>query len=274
MSPAGAPDPIAALVGRDRALVWAGVAGLGVVAWLYLVHLSRGMAARPPGAEMAGMPGMAPVLAPWTLADLLATVAMWAVMMVAMMLPSAAPFILLFAAVNRKRREQGGLVVPTGAFIVGYLLVWGGFSVGAALAQWGLHTAALLSGAMATTSPIIAGALLVGAGVYQLTPLKEVCLAKCRSPLGFLMTEWREGTAGALRMGFRHGAYCLGCCWVLMGLLFVTGVMNLLWVAVIALFVLLEKVAPGGVVVGRVGSVALILAGVVMLGRATGMVGM
>ena len=274
MSTAGAPDPIAVLVGRDRALVWTGVAGLAVVAWLYLVHLSRGMAGMPSDGGMAGMPGMAPVLAPWTLADLLATVAMWAIMMVAMMLPSAAPVILLSAAVNRKRREQGGLAVPTGVFVLGYLLVWGGFSVGAALAQWGLHTAALLSPAMATTSPILAGALLIAAGVYQLTPLKEVCLAKCRSPLGFLMTEWREGPAGALRMGLRHGTYCLGCCWMLMGLLFVLGVMNLLWVAVIAGFILLEKVAPGGPMMGRVGSAVLILAGVVMLGRATGMGGM
>jgi len=265
-------DPIAALVGRDRALVWAGVAGLALVAWLYLVRLSRGMAIAPEG--MAGMPGMSPVLVPWTLADYGATVAMWAIMMVAMMLPSAAPLVLLFAAVNRKRREEGGLAVSTGVFVLGYLGAWGAFSVGAALAQWGLHTAALLSPFMATTSPIVAGALLIAAGVYQLTPLKAACLAKCRSPLGFLLTEWREGAAGALRMGLRHGAYCLGCCWLLMGLLFVTGVMNLVWVAVIALFVLLEKVAPGGVVVGRAGSVALILGGIVLLGRAAGMGGM
>jgi predicted metal-binding membrane protein len=267
-------DPIAALVGRERALVWAGIGGLTVVAWLYLVHLVRGMAAMPAAGGMAGMPGMSPVLAAWTLADLGATVAMWALMMVGMMLPSAAPVVLLFAAVNRKRRAEGGLAVPTGVFALGYLGVWGGFSVGAALAQWGLHTATLLSPLMATTSPIIAGALLIAAGLYQLTPLKEVCLAKCRSPLSFLLTEWRDGSAGALRMGLRHGLYCLGCCWLLMGLLFVAGVMNLLWVAAIALFILLEKVAPAGVIVGRVGSAALILAGIVMLGRAAGMAGM
>jgi predicted metal-binding membrane protein len=266
-----AGDVLTALVGRDRVVVWSGVVGLAGVAWLYLLHLSRSMGAPSAGA---GMAGMAPQLAPWGIAELAATVAMWAVMMVGMMLPSAAPLILLFAAVNRKRRAQGSLAVPTGVFILGYLLVWGGFSVGAGFAQWGLHTLALLSPAMATTSPILAGALLIAAGVYQLSPLKEVCLARCRSPLGFLMTEWRDGVAGALRMGWRHGAYCLGCCWLLMGLLFVTGVMNLLWVAVIAFFVLLEKVAPGGVIVGRVGSAALILAGIVMLGRATGMGGM
>ncbi len=257
-------DPIAALVRRDRALVWTGIAALVLGAWGYLLHL-----ARTTGGDMAPMPGMGPVLAPWTTADVAFTVLMWAVMMVGMMLPAAAPVILLFAAVNRKRREQGGLAVPTGTFVAAYLLVWGGFSVAGGLVQWGLHAAALLSPAMATTSPLLGGALLVAAGVYQLTPLKEACLAHCRSPLGFLMTEWRDGRAGAFRMGLRHGVYCLGCCWVLMGLLFVTGVMNLLWVAAIATFVLLEKVAPGGRLIGRAASWVLIAAGLVVLGQAT-----
>jgi predicted metal-binding membrane protein len=263
-----ASDRVAALLARDRALVWSGVAGLTVLAWLYLVGHARGMAI---GGE--GMAGMGPRLAPWTAADFVLTAAMWIVMMVGMMLPAAAPVILLFVAVNRKRREAGGVAVPTGVFVLGYLAVWGGFSVGATLAQWGLHRATLLSPAMATTSPLVGGALLVAAGVYQLTPLKEVCLAHCRSPLGFLMTEWRDGVAGALRMGLRHGAYCLGCCWVLMGLLFVAGVMNLTWVAAITVFVLLEKVAPGGRLIGRVAGVALVLAGVVLLGRTMGGVG-
>jgi predicted metal-binding membrane protein len=264
-------DPIAALVRRDRLLVWGGIAGLTLGAWAYLVHQQRAMASE---SGMASVPGMAASLVPWTAADLVFTVAMWAIMMIGMMLPAASPVLLLFAAVNRKRREQQGVAVPTGIFALGYLLVWSGFSVTAALAQWGLHTAALLSPAMATTSPILGGALLVAAGVYQLTPLKEACLAHCRSPLGFLMTEWRDGPAGALRMGLRHGAYCLGCCWVLMGLLFVTGVMNLLWVAAITVFVLLEKVAPAGRVIGRAASWALIVAGIIVLGyaaRATGM---
>jgi len=264
-----AVDPIVFLVRRDRALNWTGIAALVLGAWAYLLYLSRTMA-----GEMAGMPGMAPALAPWTATDVAFTVLMWAVMMLGMMLPAAAPVILLFTAVNRKRREQGGLAVPTGIFVAGYLVVWGGFSVAAGLTQWALHAAALLSPAMATTSPLLGGALLVAAGVYQLTPLKEACLAHCRSPLGFLMTEWRDGPAGALRMRLRHGLYCLGCCWVLMGLLFVTGVMNLLWVAVIATFVLLEKVAPGGRLIGRAASWALIAAGLVVLGQATKMAGM
>jgi len=256
-----AADPLVALLERDRVAVWAGIAALTAGAWAYLLHLDRGM---------AGMDAMGAHLAPWTLADVGFTVAMWAVMMVGMMLPAAAPMILLFAAVNRKRREQGGLAVPTAVFVLGYLLVWGGFSVAAALAQWALHGAALLSPALATTSPLLGGALLVAAGVYQLTPLKAVCLARCRNPLGFLVTGWRDGVGGALRMGLRHGAYCLGCCAVLMGLLFVTGIMNLLWVAAIAAFVLVEKVAPGGRLVGRVASGALIVAGLVLLGGGGG----
>ena len=262
--PFGRDDRVAALVARERALVWTGVTGLTLGAWGYLVYLSRSMAEMPAGGAMAGM---APVLAPWTAADVAFTVAMWAVMMVGMMLPAAAPVILLFAAVNRKRREQGGMAVPTAIFVLAYLTVWSGFSVGAALAQWGLQRAASLSPTLATTRPIVGGLLLVAAGLYQLTPLKRVCLARCRSPLGWLMTEWREGIAGALVMGLRHGAYCLGCCWVLMGLLFVAGVMNLVWVAVIAGFVLLEKVAPGGVLIGRIASAALVVAGLVMIAQ-------
>jgi predicted metal-binding membrane protein len=259
-APAG---PLAALLARDRALIGGGLGALVLAAWGYLVYLQRAMAMDP----MAGH------VMPWTAADLVFTVVMWAVMMVGMMLPAAARVILLFAAVNRKRREQGGAGVPTAIFVAGYLLVWSGFSLAAALAQWGLHTATLLSPMLSTTSPVVGGALLVAAGVYQLTPLKERCLAHCRSPLGFFMTEWRDGAAGALRMGLRHGTYCLGCCWILMGVLFVTGVMNLLWVAAIAAFVLLEKVAPAGHRIGRAASWALIAAGLVVLGQGTRQMG-
>lgn len=259
-------DRVAALVARERLLVGAAVGALAGVAWLYLLHLGRDGAMG--GAGGNGMAAMAPLVRPWGLPDLLAAFAMWAVMMVGMMLPSAAPVMLLFAAVNRKRRSQGGLGVPTAIFGLGYLLVWGAFSLGAALLQGGLQAARLLAPPGAAAGPWLSGPLLVAAGVYQLTPLKRVCLAHCRSPLGFLLSAWRDGAGGALRMGLRHGAYCLGCCWVLMGLLFVVGVMNLLWVAAIAAFVFAEKIAPGGVLIGRIGSVALIAAGVVMLGRA------
>lgn len=151
--------------------------------------------------------------------------------------------------------------MPTAVFLLGYLLVWTAFSAAATLAQWGLHAAALLSPAMVSTSPLVGGLLLAGAGVFQLTPLKRACLSHCRSPLHFFMGEWKEGKLGGLAMGLKHGVYCVGCCWALMVLLFVAGVMNLLWVAVITVFVLVERVSPPGELVGRVAGAALIVAG-------------
>ena len=175
----------------------------------------------------------------------------------------------MMAAANRKRRERGDPLVPTGLFLAGYLLVWTAFSaVATAVAtavQWGLHATALLSPGMVSASRVLGGLLLLAAGIFQFTPLKQACLTHCRSPLGFLMGHWREGRAGAMRMGLEHGLYCVGCCWILMVLLFVAGVMNLLWVAVISLFVLAEKVLPRGELVGRLGGAVLLVAGVVLL---------
>jgi predicted metal-binding membrane protein len=238
---------------RERAVVWGGVGVLTLSAWGYLLYLHHGMSGDVRGAT-----------APWTAVDLGFAVVMWAVMMVGMMLPAASPVIRLFATANARRRARDGVAVPTGLFVLGYLLVWGGFSVAAALAQWGLHAAALLSPALTTTSPLVGGGLLVAAGVWQLTPLKQACLARCRNPVAWLMTAWRDGAGGALAMGVRHGTDCLGCCGALMGLLFVAGVMNLLWVAAISAFVLVEKVAPGGVWEGRAASGLLIGAGVLL----------
>jgi predicted metal-binding membrane protein len=186
-------------------------------------------------------------------------------MMVAMMLPSAAPTILLVASVLRRRREHASPAAPTVVFVAGYLVVWMGFSGAAALAQWGLHQAALLSPAMASTSPVLGGILLLIAGVYQWLPVKSACLAHCRSPLAFLGRHWREGSCGALVLGVRHGLYCLGCCWALMTLLFVAGVMNLLWVAAIAALALVEKVVPTGPWLGRVAGLTLASWGLWML---------
>jgi predicted metal-binding membrane protein len=251
-----------AVLKRDRTIVLAGVAGLSALAWAYLLALAW----RMPHREMAMAMAM-PHMQAWEATEVLLTWVMWAVMMVAMMTPSAAPMILMFATVNRRRRGQQGPFVPTTVFLLGYLLVWGGFSVVATLAQWGLHTAALLSPMMVSTSPMLGGLLLLAAGIFQWTPLKSTCLTQCRSPLGFLITEWREGAWGALLMGLRHGRYCVGCCWVLMALLFVAGVMNLLWVAAMAVFVLVEKVLPRGELVGRVVGGMLMLAGLVLLGQ-------
>jgi predicted metal-binding membrane protein len=189
---------------------------------------------------------------PWDLAETAGLALMWIVMMIAMMIPSVAPVILLFAGVSRRRRVQGVPATPVSVFTLSYLLAWTGYAVLAALTQSALHSAALLSPTMASSSPLLGGGLLILAGVYQWLPLKGACLAHCRSPLGFFSTEWREGVSGALLMGFRHGSYCVGCCWALMALLFVAGVMNLLWVVVIAGFVLAEKLAPNGRLLGRI----------------------
>jgi predicted metal-binding membrane protein len=243
---------------RDRAVVFGGLVGLTALAWAYIVYLAWGMKGMAMEVAM-------PQMQSWGVVDFVLMFVMWAVMMVAMMVPSAAPMVLVFATVNRRRNlEHRRPLVPMGAFLFGYLVVWTAFSALATLAQWGLQAAALLSPTMVSTSALLGGVLLVAAGVFQWTPLKHACLAHCRSPIGFIMSEWRDGTEGALAMGLRHGAYCVGCCWFLMGLLFVAGVMNLLWVAVIAAFVLIEKVAPKGHLVGRTAGLLLVGLGVWM----------
>jgi predicted metal-binding membrane protein len=234
------------------------------LAWLYLLAIREGMS----DMAMDDMPGMAmPMVASWTPAIFAITFAMWWVMMLGMMLPSAAPMILTFATLNRAKRARGHTFTPTSVFAVGYVIVWGVFSLGATVAQWALDRVALLSPMMATTSPVLGGTLLILAGLYQFTPMKQACLRNCRSPFAFVLNHWRDGRTGALRMGVDHGGYCLGCCWGLMALLFVVGVMNLLWVATIAVFVFAEKLLPGGVWIGRVGGSAMLGFGLFLLTR-------
>ena len=249
--------PLQVVLRRDRAVVLIGIAGIAALAWAYMVYLAWGL----DSMDMA-MPHMQS----WGAVDFVLMFVMWAVMMGAMMVPTAAPMILVFANVNRRRREQQRPFVPTGVFLLGYLVVWTGFAALATVAQWGLHNASLLSSTMGeSTSSILGGSLLLAAGIFQWSPLKYVCLAHCRSPLGFLIAEWKEGTTGALRMGLRHGLFCLGCCWVLMSLLLVLGVMNLLWIAALAGFVLVEKVAPRGLWVSRITGLLLFGWGALML---------
>jgi len=236
---------------RDRLTVGAALGLIVLLAWGYTAYLARTM--HVSGGDMA-----MPQLQPWSAGMFAFMLVMWFVMMVAMMLPSAAPMILTFAAIQRRRQAQGGNLVPTGVFIAGYLAVWAAFSLLATSAQYGLERAALVSPMMGQAAPWLGAALLVGAGLFQFAPLKDVCLDKCRTPIGFIMTEWRDGTRGALVMGLRHGAFCTGCCWALMALLFVGGVMNLIWVAALALFVLIEKVLPAGGRLGKAGGVLLI----------------
>ena len=254
-------DWLEAILRRDRAVTLGGILVLAVLAWIQLLRIGREM------ASMTAM-GMAH-MEPWTLDDGVLAAAMWVTMMVAMMLPTAAPMILVFTAVHRTRRVESEVPhVNTGLFTLAYLCVWGGFSVIAAAAQWGLHSAALLSADAMTATPLIGSALLVLAGIYQLTPLKTACLARCRTPLGFLLGEWREGRGGAFLMGLRHGLFCLGCCWILMALLFVGGVMNLTWVAAISAFVLVEKLLPAGRVVSWSAGAALLGWGLLALRHA------
>ena len=243
----------------ERLAILASLASVTAIAWIYLIVMAAGMDAMQ-GGEMLGMH-------PWTAVDFALMLAMWVVMMVGMMLPTAIPMTLVYAQVAGKAAREGTVLAPTGAFVAGYLLAWSVFSVGATVAQWGLDRAALLSPMMVSNSPWLGAALLIGAGAYQLTPLKNVCLRHCRSPAHFLAENWRPGSFGALTMGFTHGLFCLGCCWVLMGLLFVGGVMNLLWIAAITLFVLLEKVIPFGVLGGRAAGLAMIAVGFVTLLR-------
>jgi predicted metal-binding membrane protein len=197
----------------------------------------------------------------WTATEFGLRLAMWAVMMIAMMVPTAAPMTLLYAAVARKAAAQHNPLASTSVFVTGYIAMWTIFSLVATAAQHALDQAALLSPMMMSRSAEFGAALLIAAGVYQLTPLKNACLRSCRAPAHFLSRYWRTGSLGAFRMGLRLGAYCVGCCWILMGLLFVGGVMNLLWIAAIAIFVLLEKTIPFGDVSGRFAGAAMILVG-------------
>lgn len=274
---------------RDRTIVISGLVIVIVLSWIYiLMGAGMGMTAFEmtttalPGAsssmhmagqdsdmstpkgtggamQMAHAAMMQPAV--WTPSYAVLMFFMWWVMMVAMMLPSAAPMILLFARIQRGQKDKGAPFVPTSIFTMGYLVTWGVFSMLAAGAQWGLERVGLLSAMMTLTSGLFAGMVLLVAGVYQLTPLKHACLRHCRSPLQFVMQYWRNGSVGALRMGIDQGAFCLACCWFLMALLFVGGVMNLYWIVGLAIFVLLEKTIPAGHWFGSITGIGLMVWG-------------
>ena len=203
----------------------------------------------------------------WPVASLGPLFVMWVVMMVAMMLPSAAPMIFTFAAVARNRRQHQRPYVPVAVFASGYLIVWGGFSALVTVAQWLLHRAALLSPMMVASSALLSGILLLLAGVFQFTPLKRSCLTHCRAPLAFITTCWREGWGGAFTMGLEHGLFCAGCCWALMALLFALGMMNLLWIALLTILVGLEKILPRRSYLSRGAGVLLALWGLWVIFR-------
>ena len=270
---------------RDRTIVISGLVAVIVLSWIYILmgagmgmtafemtttalpgtSSSMNMAGQDSGMsspkgmggamQMAHAAMMQPAV--WTLSYAVLMFFMWWVMMIAMMLPSAAPMILLFARIQRGQKEKGAPFVPTSIFTMGYLVTWGVFSMLAAGTQWGLERVGLLSAMMALTSGLFAGGVLLVAGIYQLTPLKHACLRHCRSPLQFVMQHWRNGSSGAFRMGLDHGAFCLACCWFLMALLFVGGVMNLYWIVGLAVFVLLEKTIPAGHWFGSITGIGL-----------------
>lgn len=256
------------------------------LAWLYIVNgagigmsacemttlsLFPHQAAMPPDMHNMNMSDMdmSTAPAPWDLSAWALIIAMWWIMMIAMMSPSAVPTILLYATVHRHALAQGQVqdrLAPTGAFAAGYLTVWLGFSVVAAVLHWALEYAGLVSTMMmGSQSRWLSAGVLIAAGLYQLSPLKHVCLSHCRAPASFLSRHWRPHAVGALRLGAIHGAYCVGCCWMLMVLLFVGGVMNLAWIAALAALVLIEKVLPAGQWIGRGVGIVLIAWGVATL---------
>lgn len=272
MSDGAAPDKpdaplLAMLRGFNRAeMLSAGaILLLALIAWGYIATLqpmAPSSADMPdmPGMDMSGMSANAP--ASWTWARVLATFAMWSVMMAAMMLPAAAPIALLHRRTALQAHAQGAPAPPTALLVLGYAFVWTSFAALATALQWALSNATLLTDVDALSDRRVAGAVLVAAGLYQVTPFKQACLQLCRSPVAFLMRHYQPGAVGALRMGLGHGFYCLGCCWAAMALLFVGGVMNLFWVAGIAAFVLIEKALPFGRAFGIVVGVGALAVGV------------
>jgi predicted metal-binding membrane protein len=277
-----------ALLKHDRTVVLTALVFVSAVSWLYiLAGAGTGMSAfemsslpmsvgtsggSSMGMRMTGAMGQTMLAmatpADWTWSYAFLMFGMWWVMMIAMMLPSAAPMILLFTLVNRRSLVKGGSYVPTAVFAGAYLVAWGGFSVIAVALQWGLERAELLSPMMASRNVALAGALLVLAGAYQLSPLKHACLHQCRGPIDFISRHWRAGLRGAFRMGVHHGLYCVACCWALMALLFFGGVMNLYWIAGLALFVLLEKTIPPGHWLASLTGLGLVVWGAAFLAAA------
>jgi predicted metal-binding membrane protein len=273
---------------RDMLVVAAALAVITVLAWVYLVALNAEMSgsAMTPHAmagmnaadmhDMKGMSGMssgrgmalAPSMSAWTPTHFLFIFTMWAVMMVGMMTPSVSPMVLTYARVARGAAAQGTPFASSGWFAGGYLIVWTGFALIASLGQYALDRAALLTPMMGFQSRTIGGAALVAAGLYQWLPVKSACLANCRAPLAFVQRHggFRASAAGSLRLGALHGLYCIGCCWALMLLLFVAGVMNLLWIAALMAIVLAEKILPAATYLTRAVGVAAITGGLWMLG--------
>ncbi|MFC3615313.1 DUF2182 domain-containing protein [Lutimaribacter marinistellae] len=251
---------------RDRLILMVGLSAVVALAAVYTVlGIGMSMSAITMTRMAIEMPGMMMASGEWTIGYAFMIFLMWWIMMIAMMVPSAAPTVLFYAALVRKNTNVDKVYAAVPVFLSGYLLVWGVFSLAATAVQWFLVSIGKMSGMMEITQAPLAGGLLVAAGLYQLSPLKQACLRQCQHPLMFFMQNWRPGVLGALGMGTQNGWFCLGCCWVLMALLFVGGVMNLLWIAALALFVGLEKLAVGLPWLSRLSSLALIVGGLALV---------
>lgn len=264
-------DAIERILRRDRRIVCAALAAIILAAWIYtLAGAGMGMSAfEMTRHSLTGMDAAMPdtMRAAWTPAYAVLILAMWWIMMIAMMLPSAAPTILLASALNRRSNTLEPPFGTAGYFTAGYLLAWLFFSALAVGLQWALAEANLVSTLLQINSHALAGVLLCAAGLWQFTPVKQACLRHCRSPVRFLTERRRKGNGGAIVMGAEHGAYCLGCCWFLMALLFVGGIMNLYWIAGLAVYVLAEKLLPAGAWIGRAAGAGLVIWGVIVLVR-------
>jgi len=243
------------LAQRDLTLLLGALSGLVALCWWYLIDLSH---------DMGGTSG-AMGIRPWSNVDFLQMFAMWAVMMVGMMVPTAVRSVLIFVQVGARAATRGRTLVSGCWFISGYVLIWTFFGATATVLQWVLDQAALLSPMMVSTSSFLGAFLLISAGVWQFSPIKDACLRHCQSPAMYFATHFRPGIFGAVNLGIRHGMYCLGCCWVLMGLLFVGGVMNLLWIAAITAFVLVEKLVPATLRTSRLSGWGMVVTGICFL---------
>jgi predicted metal-binding membrane protein len=246
---------------RDRPIVGGLLVLVAALAWAFTIDQANRMEAMDAAMwrDMnMSMNGMEPS---WTLVDALLLFVMWSAMMAAMMVPGASPMVAAFATINRRRRERSAPHVPTAIFLLGYLVAWAGFSLIATALQWLLQITGLVTTMMQSASLYFSAALFLAAGLYQFSPLKEHCLAYCRSPDGFILSEWRDGALGAMIMGLRHGLFCMGCCAALMVLLFAVAVMDLRWVAGLTVLVTAEKLLPGAKFWRVAIGIALIAAG-------------
>lgn len=259
-----------ALLRRERSIIGIALGAITALGWAYTLWRANGM--EMGGLAPLGASGMhagamvAPALKPWTSADFAATFLMWIAMMVGMMTPSASPMILMYARVGQAAAQHGKTLAPTGYFVAGYLLAWTAFAALATIAQWVLSRAMLLT-PLAALDNVLGGAILIAAGLYQWTSIKRACLRHCQTPLGFILQHggFHVDAAGSLVLGLRHGLYCVGCCWALMALLFVGGIMNVLWIAALAAFVLIEKLVPLGTIIPRLAGISFVTAGLWLL---------